>query len=239
MGNPSKDLIEAEGALRTVIESLIDQQEGFQKIGEAMKDEELKRRFLAESLKRAEFRGELENILHQEGVHDVGETGSAAGTVVRMWTGLKTAMGAGTPVLLEAAEEAEEAARQAYTDALDKFLPAPIREAFLRQAAHIEASLEWTKGGARSDKVVALRLEQGQEPAYLLVVAFNPAAKYVVVPAMHRDRAMGKSPGHGRLRLEIEQLGHDVAADKSGKLSVLAFRGIGGLAMAEGRLHVT
>ncbi len=152
MGNPSKDLIEAEGALRTVIESLIDQQEGFQKIGEAMKDEELKRRFLAESLKRAEFRGELENILHQEGVRDINETGSAAGTVVRMWTGLRSAMGAGTEALLEAAEEAEEAARQAYADALDKFLPAPIREVFVRQAAHIEASLEWTKASRETTK---------------------------------------------------------------------------------------
>jgi hypothetical protein len=33
---PSKDLIEAESTLRTSIENLIDAQEGFQKIGEAL-----------------------------------------------------------------------------------------------------------------------------------------------------------------------------------------------------------
>ena len=152
MGNPSKDLIEAEGTLRTVIQSLIDQQESFQKIGEALTDEELKRRFLAESLQRAEFRGELESILHREGVSDIDESGTAAGAVIRMWTGLKTALGAGTPALLEAAEEAEEAARQTYADLMDKYLPAPIREALLRQATHIDASLEWTKAAREATK---------------------------------------------------------------------------------------
>ena len=73
VGNPSKDLLETEGALRTIIETLIDNQEGFWKIGEALEDETLKRYFLDESLKRAEFRGELENILHQEGVKDIQE----------------------------------------------------------------------------------------------------------------------------------------------------------------------
>ena len=107
VGNPSKDLIETEGALRTVIETLIDNQEGFRKIGEALEDETLKRYFLDESLKRAEFRGELENILHQEGVKDIQESGSAAGTFIRLFTGLKTALGAGADALLNTAEEAE------------------------------------------------------------------------------------------------------------------------------------
>jgi uncharacterized protein (TIGR02284 family) len=142
---PSKDLIEAEGTLRTVIETLIDGQEGFQKIGDALEDESLKRYFLAESLTRAEFRGELENILHQEGVGDIHETGSAAGAFVRAWTSLKTGLGGGAPTLLEAAEEAEDAAKQAYADALDKFLPAPIREVLIRQAAHIERAHDHIK----------------------------------------------------------------------------------------------
>jgi uncharacterized protein (TIGR02284 family) len=137
---PSKDLTEAEGALRAVIENLIDGQQGFQKIGDALEDQTLKRYFLAESLRRAEFRGELENILHQEGVADINETGSAAGAFVRAWTGFKTALGGGAHTLLETAEEAEDAAKQAYADALDKFLPSPIREVLTRQAAHIEGA---------------------------------------------------------------------------------------------------
>ena len=140
MGHPSKDLIEAEGVLRTVIETLIDDQEGFQTIGEALEDAPLKNYFLAESLKRAGFRGELENILHREGVRDLHETGTPAGTFLRLFTGLKAALGAGPRALLQSAEEAEDAANDAYDDALDKFLPAPIREVLIRQAAHIKAS---------------------------------------------------------------------------------------------------
>jgi len=145
VGNPSKDLIEAEGTLRTIIETLIDDQEGFQKIGEAIKDEPLKRYFLAESLKRAEFRGELENILHQEGVRDIHETGTPEGAFLRLFTGLKAALGAGPHALLNSAEEAEDSAKAAYHDALDKFMPAPIREVLIRQAAHIEASHDRVK----------------------------------------------------------------------------------------------
>jgi uncharacterized protein (TIGR02284 family) len=152
VGSPSKDLVEVEGTLRTVIESLIDGQEGFQKIGEELKDETLKRYFLAESLKRAAFRGELEEILHQEGVHDIKETGSAASAFVRVWTGLKTALGAGDDALLEAAVEAEDATRQAYTDALEKSLPKPIREVLGAQAVQVESSLEYVKAAREGMK---------------------------------------------------------------------------------------
>ena len=60
MPHPSDTLHELESTLQSVIETLIDGQEGFQKIGEDLKDETLKRYFLEESLRRAEFRGELE-----------------------------------------------------------------------------------------------------------------------------------------------------------------------------------
>ena len=140
MTHPSKDLVETEGTLRTVIEALIDGQEGFRRIGEALRDEALKRYFLEESLTRAEFRGELENILHQEGVRDIHETGSAAGAFLRLFTGLKAALGSGAHALLKTAEEAEDEAVRAYSDALEKSLPAPVREVLIRQAAHLDAS---------------------------------------------------------------------------------------------------
>src|ERR1700761_8002972 len=95
MSSPSKDLKETESALRNVIQTLIDGQEGFKKIGEQLKDETLRDYFLAESLTRAQFRGVLESILHQEGVHDVKESGTAAGSIRRAWANLKTALGGG------------------------------------------------------------------------------------------------------------------------------------------------
>jgi uncharacterized protein (TIGR02284 family) len=80
-------------------------------IGEHLKDETLKRYFLAESLKRASFRGELENELHRHGVHDVHETGTAAGAVYRAWGELKAKLGGGDHTLLVTAEEGEDEAK--------------------------------------------------------------------------------------------------------------------------------
>jgi uncharacterized protein (TIGR02284 family) len=139
MAGQSKDLLEVEGMLRVVIENLIDAQEGFQKLGEDVKSETLKQLFAAESLKRAQFRGDLENILRQAGVGDLHETGTAAGAFIRAWTGL-TAPLIGDDGMLKAAEEAEHKTIEIYNDALSKDLPAPIKDALAEQALWIVAS---------------------------------------------------------------------------------------------------
>jgi len=145
MSGPSKELVEAEVAIRIVIENLIDGQEGFQGIGESLKDDVLKRYFLAESLKRAEFRGDLETILHQEGVKDIKETGTAAGAFVRIWGDLKSILGGSGQSLLETAEQAEHKTLEAYGDALNKFLPRPVREVLSEQASHVQKSHDYIK----------------------------------------------------------------------------------------------
>jgi uncharacterized protein (TIGR02284 family) len=145
MANPSSTLQEVETTLRQVIQSLIDGQEGFQKIGEELKDETLKRFFLAESLQRAAFRGELETVLHQEGVHDISESGSASGAIHRAWAGLKSALGGGDHTLLVTAEQAEDEAKAAYAEALKKDLPFPVRQKLTMQSVHIQASHDFVK----------------------------------------------------------------------------------------------
>ncbi len=62
---------EMERVLLDVIETLEDGQKGFAEIGSELKDEHLKRFFLAESLKRASFRADLEAELHRAGMADV------------------------------------------------------------------------------------------------------------------------------------------------------------------------
>ncbi|KAA6461114.1 PA2169 family four-helix-bundle protein [Acidobacteria bacterium AB60] len=136
MGSAAKSLVETEGILRIVIEHLIDGQEGFQKLGESAKDETLKRLFLGESLKRAQFRGELESILHQEGVRDLHETGTAAGAFIRIWNGLAARL-TGDDGILKAAEEAEHTVIEAYNDALSRDLPDPVKQVLAEQALWI------------------------------------------------------------------------------------------------------
>jgi len=91
---------EMERVLLDVIQILHDGQKGFADIGERLKDEHLKRYFLAESLKRANFRAELENELHRAGMADVKESGTLSGTLRRSWGDLKAAFGGDEHTLL-------------------------------------------------------------------------------------------------------------------------------------------
>ena len=141
-----------EETLRSVIQSLIDGQEGFQKIGEHLKDETLRRYFAGESLKRAEFRGDLEEILHLEGVHDVKEKGTVGGAIHRTWGDIKAHLGGEDHSLLETAEAGEDAAKKAYEEALENRLPLPIKQLLDSQYVHILASHDYVKAARDSRK---------------------------------------------------------------------------------------
>ena len=134
-----------EKILLNVIESLQDGQKGFADIGEHLKDEQLKRYFLAESLKRANFRAELENELHRAGMADVKESGSVSGAIHRTWGDLKAKLGGGDHTLLVTAEQGEDDAKKAYKDALEQELPLPIRQLLSEQQAHILTSHDYVK----------------------------------------------------------------------------------------------
>ncbi len=145
MSNPSKTLLQMEDALLTVIDSLIDSQKGFLTIGDELKDETLRLYFLGESLNRAQFRGDLETVLHQEGVHDIREHGTANGIALRLWAELKSKLGGGDKALLETAEQAEDAAQSAYDAALTLELPLPVRQLLFKQMLHVQNSLDYVK----------------------------------------------------------------------------------------------
>jgi uncharacterized protein (TIGR02284 family) len=143
---------EVEQTLRSVIQILIDGQEGFLTIGEHMKDETLRRYFAAESLKRAQFRGDLEEVLHQEGVHDVKESGTLGGAVLRTWGDIKAHLGGGDHTLLETAEAGEDTAKKAYREALENELPLPVKQLLDTQYAHIQTSRDYVKAARDSRK---------------------------------------------------------------------------------------
>ena len=135
---------EMQLALNSLISSLLDSQKGFADIGEHLKGDTLKRYFLAESLKRASFRGDLEEVLHQNGVHDIKESGTTAGALRRAWGDLKTKLG-GDHTLLQTAEQGEDEAKKAYADALDQNLPLPVRQLLAEQQAHVLASHDFVR----------------------------------------------------------------------------------------------
>ena len=143
---------EVQKTVRSVIESLIDGQEGFLQIGEHLKDDTLKRYFMAESLKRASFRGDLETVLHDEGVHDVKESGTVSGAIHRTWGDLKAHLGGGDHTLLETSEKGEDAAKKAYKEALEKELPLPVKQLLTSQYAHIQTSHDYVKAARDRSK---------------------------------------------------------------------------------------
>jgi uncharacterized protein (TIGR02284 family) len=152
MSTPSKSLKQVEDTLNSVISILIDGQEGFQKIGDELEDENLRLHFLSESLTRAQFRGDLETVLHQEGVHDIEESATVNGTALRIWAELKSKLGGGDHTLLETAEQAEDSALQAYNEALATELPLPVRQLLSTQAAHIEEFHDFVKAARDKQK---------------------------------------------------------------------------------------
>jgi uncharacterized protein (TIGR02284 family) len=145
MSSDSGKQHEMERVLLSVINSLQDSQKGFADLGEHLKDQSLKHYFLSESLKRASFRGDLEEALHQNGVHDIKESGTTAGTLHRVWGDLKAKLGGGDHGLLETAETGEDEAKKAYADALSQELPLPIRQLLAEQQAHVLTSHDYVR----------------------------------------------------------------------------------------------
>ena len=145
MASDSEKNSELESALKSVINVLEDGQKGMAEIGDHLKDAALKRYFLAESLTRASFRGELENELHRHGVADVHESGTVEGALHRAWAGLKAKLGGGDHTLLETAEEGGDEAKRAYNDALEQDLPLPVRQLLTTQQTHILTSHDFVR----------------------------------------------------------------------------------------------
>jgi uncharacterized protein (TIGR02284 family) len=138
MSNPSATLLNLEETLRTVIVCLNDSQTGLRKIGEELQDPTLKLYFLDESLVRAAFRGNLEAILHYEGVRDIAKSESITAILNRVWAKLKAKIDGGDYSLLETAESDQHIANKVYTEALQQELPFPVRQTLISQAARIE-----------------------------------------------------------------------------------------------------
>lgn len=126
--------------LQNVANSLEDSHKGFADLGEKLQDPHLKDFFLAESLKRASFRGDLESELHHAGLHDVKDPGTVAGTLHRVWGDIKSKVVSGDHEILVTAEQGEDVAKKAYADALEQPLPLPIRQLLVTQQSHVIAS---------------------------------------------------------------------------------------------------
>ena len=145
MPQPRTEALQSETAVQSVIEILVDSQEGLVTVGERLQDQALKRYFFAESLLRAEFISQLETALCQRGVSRFRERGSTAAALHRTWARIKSRFVGGDDTLLVTAEQGEDAVNEIYSRAMETHLPTDIREILTAQVAHIQLTHDFVK----------------------------------------------------------------------------------------------
>ena len=166
MPQPMREALRSENAVQCVIEILIDSQEGLVTVGERLQNHTLKCYFLAESLKRAQFIGQLETALRQRGVIRIRERGSRAATLHRTWARLKSRFVGGDHTLLVTAEQGEDAVTEIYEKALETYLPVAICRILTAQAAHVRLAHDYVKAArdraAAADKTAQNMVSAGR-----------------------------------------------------------------------------
>ena len=127
--------------LNNLIETLKDGQEGFKQSAEGVDDPQLKTVFYSFSLQRSKFAGELQSEVVSLGDPDPEDSSSVTGSMHRAWINVKSAVtNRDRHAILAEAERGEDAAVSAYKDAMEKDLPAPVKEIITRQATEVKAA---------------------------------------------------------------------------------------------------
>ncbi|HEY2799584.1 MAG TPA: PA2169 family four-helix-bundle protein [Chthoniobacterales bacterium] len=127
--------------LNGLIETLKDGQEGFRQSASGVDDAQLKTTFDQLSLQRSRFAGELQKEVVNLGEPDPEDSSSATGAMHRAWINIKSAVtNRDRHAILAEAERGEDAAVAAYKDALEKELPAPVKEIVTRQQTEVKTA---------------------------------------------------------------------------------------------------
>ena len=123
--------------LQNLIATCRDGQKGYQDAAAHVQSHELKAFFNDESIKRAQFAGELEQEVQRLGKADPKRDGSISGALHRAWFDLKTKLGGGDHSVLESVEQGEDRAKEAYEKAATSDLPENVRKLVQTQYQHI------------------------------------------------------------------------------------------------------
>ena len=134
--------------LNGLIETCKDGQEGFRQAAEGVERSDLKSLFYEFSQQRAQFTGELQNLVQGLG-GDPENSGSLAGSLHRGWINIKAAVtGKDDAAILNECERGEDSAKNTYKEALETPMPEYIKETLRTEYAAIQEA---------HDRVKALR----------------------------------------------------------------------------------
>jgi uncharacterized protein (TIGR02284 family) len=133
----NKDTIDT---LNDLIGTLKDGQEGYRVAAVDVQTHDLHVLFDRYSLQRAQFVGELQELVHSLGESDPTNTSTIAGVAHRAWINLKAAIASKDDhATLAECERGEDHALAVYKSALEKELPANVREVVRTQEAAIRS----------------------------------------------------------------------------------------------------
>ncbi len=119
--------------LNGLIETAKDGEEGFKTAAEKVKQSDLKALFSKYATQRAAFARELQTAVARLG-EKPAEHGHVAGSLHRGWINLKEALSKNEDkAIIFEAEAGEDAAKKAYSEALEKPLPAEIKALIEKQ----------------------------------------------------------------------------------------------------------
>lgn len=142
--------------LNGLIETNKDGQQGFQEAADGVERSDLKSLFYEFSQQRSQFAGELQSLVRSLG-GDPENSGSIGGAIHRGWINIKAAVtGKDDHAILNECERGEDVAKGEYKKALEKNLPANVREVIQTQAGAVQAA---------HDQVKALRDSTGDNTA--------------------------------------------------------------------------
>jgi uncharacterized protein (TIGR02284 family) len=130
-------MADQKDVIQKVVEILHDGHKGFMDFAQYIKDPQVKALFVRESQKRAEFAYELQNAAGLKS----DEKGTSGGAIRRFWGDVKVKLGGEDHTLLETAEQGEDAAKEAYQQALaEDGISAVVRETLMKQQVHVRQS---------------------------------------------------------------------------------------------------
>jgi uncharacterized protein (TIGR02284 family) len=130
----------AVGVLEKLVETCRDGEKGYRDAAEHVKRSDLKTYFQEQSRERAQFAQELESELARVGNDSKKESGSVSAAMHRAWIDIKISLGGGDQTILQSVEQGEDAAKEAYAEALGSSLPQESEGIVRRQAERVRSA---------------------------------------------------------------------------------------------------
>jgi uncharacterized protein (TIGR02284 family) len=136
--------------LNDLIETCKDGEQGYRAAGDAIETPDIRTLFHMYAQQRAQFASELNNEVLRHG-GEPAKAGHVSAALHRGWMNIKAAVtGKNETAIIDECERGEDAAVEAYQDALKKHLPRDLQSLIEQQYTEIKHSHDTVRGMKRA-----------------------------------------------------------------------------------------